>query len=108
MFREPLLSPAQLDLEYVQAGLWEYIQYCTVITDEVKRYPNSWSLYFDSKSSQSAGEMRKAEKVFPPLETSQKLLRMKSLRPTVQLKYFVKGALFLKKTKLQWNFKYFG
>lgn len=39
----------------------------------------------------------KEEKFFPPLETSQKLLRTRSLRPTVQLKCFVKGALFLKK-----------
>jgi len=74
-----------------------------------EKIPNSWSLYFDSKSSQSTGEMRKARKVFPPLETSQKLLRTRSLRPTVQLKCSVKGALFLKgkKKKLQLNFKYF-
>lgn len=63
---------------------------------------------YDSKSSQSTGEMRKAEKAFLPLETSQKLLRMRSLKPSVQLNCFVKGALFLKKTKLQQNFKYFG
>lgn len=74
-FREPLLSPAQLSREYVQAGLWECIQYCTDITDEAKRYPNSWCLYSDSKSSQFAAEKRKAEVVFPHLETSQKLLR---------------------------------
>lgn len=35
-FREPLLSPAQLSLEYVQAGPWEWVQHCTDITDEVE------------------------------------------------------------------------
>lgn len=60
------------------------------------RYPNSWSLYSYSKVSQCTGEIRKAGKGFPSLESSQKLLGMRSLRLTVQLKCFVKGALFLK------------
>lgn len=107
MFREPLLSPAQFSLEYVQAGLWDCIQCCIDITDGEKRQPNHWSLYSDSKNFQSSEEMKKARKVFPHLETLQKLLRTRSLICSVQLKYFVKSAFFSEEKKFQNNFKYF-
>lgn len=100
MFREPLLSPAQFSLEYVQAGLWDCIQCCIDITDGEKRQPNHWSLYSDSKNFQSSEEMKKARKVFPHLETLQKLLRTRSLICSVQLKYFVKSAFFSEEKKI--------
>lgn len=61
--------------------------------------PNGWSLYSDSKNSQSTGELRQAKKFFPHLETSQELLRIRSLRYSVQLKCFVKGAFFSEEIK---------